>query len=152
MAQPDFWADPTRAKEQSRRLDELRTEIEQWDTITSAVTEMQELAQEADTSGDHTLKPDIEQRCTELERQFSSLEFYMLLSGKYDERSAIVAIHAGTGGVDAQDWAAILLRMYLRFAERKGWVVRVVDESVGAEAGIKSVTFEVTGRYAYGFL
>ncbi len=95
---------------------------------------------------------DLESQTTKLEKEFDSLEFYIMLSDKYDQRDAIMAIHAGTGGVEAQDWAAMLLRMYLRFCERQGWRLRIIDKSTGDEAGIKSVTFEIEGRYAYGYL
>ena len=100
----------------------------------------------------HSLEKDIEKKYKALQQQFDRLEFFILLAGKYDQRNAIVAIHAGTGGVDAQDWAAILLRMYLRFCEKRGWLVKILDKSVGNEAGIKSVTFEIIGHYAFGFL
>jgi peptide chain release factor 2 len=111
-----------------------------------------ELAHEAIAEKAHSLEKDIEKKYNTLSAQFAKLEFFILLSGKYDERNAIVAIHAGTGGVDAQDWAAILLRMYLRFCEKRGWVMKILDKSVGNEAGIKSVTFEVIGKYAFGYL
>ncbi len=152
MAEPTFWDDPEQAKAKSKRLDDIKTEIDRWEHIRSDVSDALQLVTDSLASGDHSLQHDIEQRTIELEKAFDSLEFYIMLSGKYDERNAIVAIHAGAGGVDAQDWAAMLMRMYLRFSERKGWSVRVVDESAGQEAGIKSVTFEVQGRYAYGYL
>jgi peptide chain release factor 2 len=152
MQQPDFWSNQKQAKQKSQRLDELKGEISQWEEIIKNVDDVLSLAMEAQKEADSSIKNDLKKRLKELEKQFSSLEFFMMLSEKYDERNAIMAIHAGTGGVDAQDWSAMLLRMYLRFAERKGWRVKIVDKSVGSEAGIKSVTFEVTGRYAYGFL
>ncbi len=152
MAEPDFWNDPEAAKTKSKRLDEIKTELEKWERIKADVDDATHLVQDSLTANDDSLKQDIENRTAELEQEFDSLEFYIMLSGKYDTRNAIVAIHAGAGGVDAQDWAAMLMRMYLRYAEQKGWSVRVVDESVGQEAGIKSATFEVNGRYAYGHL
>jgi len=152
MQQPDFWSNQKQAKQKSQHLDELKGEILQWEKITKDVGDILSLALEAQKEADSSIKNDLEKRLKELEKQFSSLEFFMMLSGKYDKRNAIMAIHAGTGGVDAQDWAAMLLRMYLRFAERKRWTVKIVDKSVGSEAGIKSVTLEIAGRYAYGFL
>ncbi len=98
------------------------------------------------------MRGDIESQLTKLERAFAQLEFQMLLADQYDSANAIVAIHAGAGGTDAQDWAGMLLRMYLRFCEQRGWTTRIVDESRGQEAGIKSVTFEIGGQYAYGYL
>ena len=109
-------------------------------------------AEEAETSGEQTLRQDIEKKLGELQKQFSELEFFVLLSGKYDRENAIFAVHAGTGGTDAQDWAGMLLRMFLRFCERKRWKARILDESRGQEAGVKSVTVEVSGLFAYGYL
>jgi peptide chain release factor 2 len=152
MQEPDFWSEPNSARQRSQQRDDMQKELKLWEDISSHVEEVLAMAKEAEAEGEVSLKEDLGKRFIILQKEFDQLEFYILFSEKYDQRNAIVAIHAGTGGVDAQDWAAILLRMYLRFAERKGWVVKVVDESVGAEAGIKSVTFEVIGRYAYGYL
>ncbi|MFZ6036382.1 MAG: peptide chain release factor 2 [Patescibacteria group bacterium] len=152
MAEPDFWNDPDQAKKQSQRHDEISQELERWERIRHEVGDLAQLAEDSINADDSSLKDDISQRLAELQSQFDSLEFYILFSEKYDTNNAIMAIHAGTGGVDAQDWAAMLLRMYLRFAEKKSWQVRVLDEAAGQEAGIKRVTLEVRGRYAYGYL
>jgi peptide chain release factor 2 len=152
MQEPDFWSVPQTAKEKSQKHDDLQKELKQWQAITSHVDELLALAEEAAKDNEVSMKEELEKRLAELQKEFDQLEFYILFSEKYDQRHAIVAIHAGTGGVDAQDWAAMLLRMYLRFAERKDWIVKVVDKSAGSEAGIKSITFEVIGRYAYGYL
>lgn len=101
---------------------------------------------------DATLADELEAQHTDLTRRFEEFEFIALLSEKYDESNAILALHAGAGGVDAQDWTEMLLRMYLRFAEKQGWQTKVLDESRGEEAGVKSVTVHVQGRYAYGYL
>jgi len=95
---------------------------------------------------------DAEDALAKLEKHYLDLEFQLLFSGAYDDKNAIVSIHAGAGGTDAQDWAEMLMRMLFRYAERKGWSVKLLDESRGGEAGIKSTTFEVTGRHAYGHL
>ena len=87
-----------------------------------------------------------------LKKKFEDLEFFILFSGAYDKSDAILAIHAGVGGTEAQDWAEMLLRMYLRFCERRGLIARMIEESRGGETGIKSIVLEVTGRYAYGWL
>jgi len=99
-----------------------------------------------------SVQKDIEKKVKELTDEFRQLEFFLLFSDTYDQRNAILAVHAGAGGTDAQDWAAMLLRMLLRFADRKSWHVRLLDKSVGQEAGIKSATIEVRGRWAYGHL
>ncbi len=152
MQKPNFWANPEVAKNKSRRLDDLQKELSQWRKISGQIEELLSLAREAAKENENSLKTELETRFSELLSEFNRLEFYILFSEKYDQLNAIMSLHAGTGGVDAQDWTAMLLRMYLRFAEAKGWVVKVVDESVGNEAGIKSVTFEVVGRFAYGYL
>ncbi|MFA6552821.1 MAG: peptide chain release factor 2 [Patescibacteria group bacterium] len=152
MSRSDFWNDPDLAKKKSQEHDELKKDLDRWSHIAQEVRDLIELAAAADHEEDRSLKSEITKRFEELNSQFQTLEFYIMLSGKYDESPAIVAIHAGTGGVDAQDWASMLLRMYVRFCERQGWVVKIVDKSMGNEAGIKSVTMEVAGRYAYGYL
>ncbi|MCH7492358.1 peptide chain release factor 2 [Patescibacteria group bacterium] len=152
MAESDFWSNPTKAKTKSQRREEIQDELTRWQQIKQDVEDLLAVTKDAEKEKDVSLKSDIESQLVKLEKKFSSLEFYILLDNKYDQRNAIIAIHAGTGGVDAQDWSAMLLRMYIRFSERHGWVVKVIDKSVGQEAGVKSVTFEVSGRYAYGYL
>jgi len=111
-----------------------------------------EIARLDEEDKDVNLREETEKKFKELEEKFARMEFQVLFSGKYDEHNAIIAIHAGAGGVEAMDWVEMLLRMYLRFAEKKGFKTRILDESRGAEAGIKSITFEVKGPYAYGHL
>lgn len=152
ISQPGFWDDPSEAKKKSQQLDELKDEVSRWETIQKELGESLELAKLAEKDKDSSVQKDIEKKSKELHKKFQKLEFYLMFSDKYDRRNAILAIHAGAGGTDAQDWAAILMRMFLRFAERKGWVVRVVDKSVGQEAGIKSATMQIQGRWAYGHL
>ncbi|USN54063.1 MAG: peptide chain release factor 2 [Candidatus Nomurabacteria bacterium] len=146
MSQPDFWSDNMAAAKTSREFDELKKEVELWQRMQEESQALDELAQE--TGDSEELQSQIEK----LEKDFTQLEFTMMLSGEYDANDAVFAIHAGAGGTDAQDWAEMLKRMYLRYFERKGWTAKVIDESRGSEAGIKSVTMEVLGRYAYGYL
>ncbi len=101
---------------------------------------------------DEKIEKEIEKNLEKISLDFSRMEFKILFSGNYDQENAIISIHAGTGGVDAQDWAEILLRMYLRFAEKHGLEAKLVDETRGGEAGIKSAVLEISGRYAYGWL
>ncbi|MFH1366387.1 MAG: peptide chain release factor 2 [Patescibacteria group bacterium] len=152
LAEKDFWQDRESAERVSREFEELKKEVATWENIHKDTEELLELAQEAISEKAHSLEKDIEKKYNTLQQQFAKLEFFILLAGKYDQRNAIFAIHAGTGGVDAQDWAEILLRMYLRYCEKRGWRVKILDKSMGNEAGIKSVTFEVIGKYAFGFL
>ena len=95
---------------------------------------------------------EIAEKLKSLNQKFEKFEFYLLMAGKYDRANAIMAIHSGTGGREAQDWAEMLMRMYFRFAERQGWRVRILDESRGSEGGLKSATVSIQGTWAYGYL
>lgn len=148
MSASDFWSDRQAAEQASREASELKQEVDAWETIDQEVQTWIELAGMADESQ----RPEVAKHVSDLEEQFRRLEFQLLLSEPYDDRNAIIAVHAGTGGTDAMDWAEMLMRMLLRFCEQRGWKTRIVDESKGQEAGIKSVTIEVSGRYAYGYL
>lgn len=148
MSQADFWLDRAQAEEKSRLAKELKDEVTNWETVASETESWVELAAMAEESQ----REEVAKHVTELEEQFRQLEFTLLLSNEYDDRNAIVAIHAGTGGTDAMDWAEMLMRMIFRFCEQRGWKTRIVDQSTGQEAGMKSVTFEVTGRHAFGYL
>jgi len=152
MRQPDFWDDQGQAKEVSERFNQLEEEIEQWEQVNQETESLLELTEQSIQEEDNSLQPEIETKYNQLKKKFSRWEFLILLSGQYDSRNAIMAIHAGAGGVDAQDWAEMLLRMYLRFAEKKGFTAKILDKSSGSEAGIKSVSLEIKGPYAYGFL
>jgi len=148
MQQPGFWDDPQAAAAISQRAAGLRDHIEGWVGLKKDVGVARELAELADESMTRDLQANLER----LQQAFAAKEFELKLSGEYDQSSAIVSIFAGAGGTDAQDWAEMLLRMYLRYCEKAGWKTEVIDRSDGEEAGIKSVTFEVNGQYAYGKL
>lgn len=148
MSQSDFWSDRQLAEAKSRELKELKDEVDGWQSIEHDVEAWVELAALAEESQRH----EVERQIDELEERYRQLEFRLLLNDEYDQANAIVSIHAGTGGTDAMDWAEMLSRMVLRFCEQRGWRTRVVDESKGQEAGVKSLTFEVTGRWAFGYL
>ncbi|MFA5358334.1 MAG: peptide chain release factor 2 [Patescibacteria group bacterium] len=152
MSAPDFWADQDRAKTVSQRLAALGAEIKKWDDLTAAIEELGEIVGLDQKDQEVSLRVETEERLAALEKEFVDMEFLVLFDGKYDTANAVVAIHARAGGVDAQDWVEILLRMLMRFCENKGFAVKVLSESRGAEAGIKSIFFEVIGRYAYGYL
>lgn len=149
---PDFWKDSERARKESQKLSELKEEVEGWSALAASVKDLSELVDIAEQEQDASVLRDAETQAADLEREYRNLEFSMLFSGPHDASNAVVGIHAGAGGTDAQDWAEMLLRMYLRYAEQRGWKTSVLDESRGTEAGIKSVTFTVNGRYAYGHL
>lgn len=150
MNAPDFWSDQERAKSVSKRYESIKQEVDLWSQLIKEVGDLLELSEIS--SGDSSMEEEIFSKLIELQKRYSSLEFSVLFSGNLDKGNAIISIHAGTGGVDAQDWAQMLMRMYLRFCERHGFDVSIVDETPGNEAGIKSVTLEVMGRYAYGWL
>ncbi len=131
-----------------KRLASLREEISDWHTLTQRIADALELARLEDES----LRVELEKESESLEKEVEQREFLAMLSGEYDRGDALLAIHAGAGGTDSQDWAEMLERMYLRWAERHGYQTDILDLSEGEEAGIKSVTISVDGPYAYGYL
>jgi peptide chain release factor 2 len=145
---PDFWKDNDRAQKVMRELSELRDEISDWQKYSRSIEDTRELA----SLGDESLFTDLEQEVIHLEEELAQRELTVLLSGRYDAGTAILAIHAGAGGTDSQDWAAMLERMYLRWCDRERYAYEIIDTTEGEEAGIKSVTIVVTGKYAYGYL
>ena len=151
-AQPDFWNDQQKAKKQMRLLDEVRDQLNkliEWQNIlqdAGAVLELNNFEQ------DDELLTETQNGLNKLEAELDLWELERLLSGPYDKDGAVLAINAGAGGTDAQDWAQMLLRMYTRWAEAHGMKVTLNELSEGEEAGIKSATIEIEGRYAYGYL
>jgi peptide chain release factor 2 len=135
-----------------RELSTLRAELEPWLKLEAEVRESLELYELARLEDDAALEAEAAEQLERLADQADKLEFQLVLAGPYDRNNAILAIHAGAGGVDAQDWAEMLLRMYLRWAERRGFATEVLDLTEGEEAGIKSATIGVKGPYAYGYL
>jgi peptide chain release factor 2 len=152
MSRPDFWQNQTRAQEVSRQHDELKNETELWIKLKKDADDLLEMARLDEADRAVSLREDLERQLLVLEKQFQNAEFVLLFSGEHDQSNAIVSIHAGTGGVDAMDFADMLLRMYLRFCESRGWATQLIDESRGSEAGLKSATLIVRGFYAYGYL
>lgn len=152
MSDPDFWQDQNRAKLVSQTASDLRDEIEKWETFDKDLSDTLEILELDIEDKTVNLSQEIEAKITELEKRLEQLEIILLLNGKYDKAGALVSIHAGTGGTDAQDWAEMLMRMYLRFCEKRGWKTQILSLSPGQEAGIKSAHFEVIGSFAYGYL
>ena len=153
MAAPAFWDDNRRAQELIReRADLARTvgRVGELATQASDLAVLLELAQESGDDG--SLDAEIAEGVTRLRRELGEFELKIMLSGPHDAKPAILSIHPGAGGTESQDWAQMLMRMYLRWCEREGFKAEVVDLLPGEEAGIKSVTIEVTGEYAYGYL
>ncbi len=135
-----------------KRLGRLKEEVEGWLRLRRRVQEAQELLDLAEAEEDEALAADLEREIRSLDEEIRRHQFEVWMSGPYDRNDAILAIHAGAGGTDAQDWAEMLLRMYLRWAERRGWETELLDRVDGEEAGIKSATVLVKGPYAYGYL
>ncbi len=152
MADPDFWQDTRKAKAVSKHAADLRAELEAWDALQAEIRDLQSYAELAQAEGDESVHDDVAARRKDLEARFSRMEFATLFSGPHDADNAIMSLHAGSGGTEANDWTAMLSRMYGRFAEEKGWQIEILDESRGEEGGFKSLTFRVEGRYAYGYL
>jgi peptide chain release factor 2 len=131
-----------------KQYNALKAEVESWRVFSRHVQDMLDLA----GLGDESLRPDLEKEVSALEAELEKRSFTAMLSGPYDHDSAILAIHAGAGGTDSQDWAAMLERMYLRWADSHGYTTEILDLTEGEEAGIKSVTISVDGEYAFGYL
>ena len=129
-----------------KEAEDLKSEVENIEKIEKEIEETEELLKIADKKD----FKDLEKKIDELQKNANELEFQTLFSGKYDKNDVIISIHSGAGGVDAQDWAEMLLRMYLRFSEKNGFSAKILDESRGGEAGIKSATLEIQGNFAYG--
>ena len=137
-----------------RRAEELRSEIEEWRVFGERASGLAEIAEMAAADPDEaeSLRPDLERDLAALQSDWGRMEHQLLLSEPFDERGAIVAVHAGAGGTESQDWAEMLLRMYLRWAERRRFATEILEATEGEEAGLKSVSFSIDGRWAYGQL
>ncbi len=151
-AQPDFWNDQQNAQKQMRRLDEVKAQLLQLTTWQGAVSDAQATLELYDLEPDDDMLAEAQGGLHQLRRDLDRWELERLLSGEYDKEGAVLSINAGAGGTDAQDWAQMLLRMYTRWAEDHDMKVTVDELSEGEEAGIKSATIEIEGRYAYGYL
>ena len=135
-----------------RELNHLRGTIDLWRGLATEIDDATELLDLALAEGDEVMAQEVVSETPGILARLEGIEFQLVLSGEYDARPAIVAVHAGAGGTESQDWAEMLLRMYLRWAERRSFGSTIIDVSEGEEAGIKSATFEVDGPYAYGYL
>ena len=152
---PELWDDPEHAQRVTSALSHKQAELNRLTNLASRIDDVEvmvELAQTEDESSEEDLLAEAEAECKELRKKLDELEVLVLLSGEYDQREAVVTIRSGAGGVDAADFAEMLLRMYLRWAEKNGYPTKVLDTSYAVEAGLKSVTFEVNAPYAFGRL
>jgi len=156
-ARPDLWDDPDRARAVTTELGRVADDLDRFEELTTSLEDarvLDELVDEAQSSGspDEGLTKELEQVIDDLERRVARLELESLLSGEYDDRDAVAEVHAGAGGTDAQDWTEMLLRMYTRWAERRGFAIEVDEVTEGKDAGLLSATFIVRGRFAFGLL
>ncbi|MCX7912281.1 MAG: peptide chain release factor 2 [Dehalococcoidales bacterium] len=147
---PDFWGDPARAQAIMRELSVKTRLVQHWRGLEKRLHDLTELVSIA--RGDDVLEEELARELEKFSRELDELEFQLALRGEYDARNAILAIHAGAGGTESQDWVEMLMRMYLRWAERHGYEAEVLDSSPGDEAGLKSTTIAISGDYAYGYL
>lgn len=148
IEQPDFWNDSTSAQRVMKSVAALRDEVEAWNRIKQQVHDLTDLV----NLDDESLRADLDKEIRTLEAELEKRAFAAMLSGPFDHDDAILAIHAGAGGTDSQDWAEMLQRMYLRWIESRGFTAEIIDSTPGEEAGIKSVTIAVGGRFAFGFM
>ena len=148
MAAPDFWADNIAAQQTAQREAKLRAQLEPWQTMAAELADIAEFA----ASGDASLQAELAEQLAAVQKKYEAHKQDLLFDGRYDDHDAILRLSAGVGGTDAQDWAQMLERMYLRAAEKQGMKAEVIEESAGEEAGIKSATITVSGAYAYGKL
>ncbi|MHB1131976.1 MAG: peptide chain release factor 2 [Chloroflexota bacterium] len=152
VADPDLWSDPNHAQVTMRRLGEVRGELALWNGLSQRVNDLLELYQLAAAENEVETLEDLTREASQLAEELDHLEFRLVLGGPHDRDDAILAVHAGAGGTESQDWAQMLLRMYTRWAERQGFRAEVLDLSPGEEAGIKSATLAISGAFAYGYL
>ena len=147
-ADPDLWSDQTRAQKLLKRQSVLEQRVTSWKTLQKSTEDVVELAK----TGDESLQADLSKQLTAMTKQFDKKKLDLMYSGEYDDHDALLSIYAGAGGTDAQDWAQMLLRMYVRWAEAHKFKTTIIDESAGDEAGIKSTTLEIQGDNVYGQL
>jgi peptide chain release factor 2 len=149
---PAFWSNQERAREMVQEVKQLKGWVTPFDALDGRISSVREMADLLEAEPDEGLTAELEADVQRLESSLEAFELKTMLRGPDDMRDALLTIHPGAGGTESQDWAEMLMRMYVRWAERQGFTVRVLDMVEGEEAGIKSATIEVSGEYAYGFL
>lgn len=152
LEQPGFWDQVEESQRVMKELKSLKGTIEEYDSIASSFEDIETLIEMAEEEQDESLIEEIKDELTSFKTSFEAFRIRTLLSGEFDANNAVITIHAGAGGTESCDWASMLYRMYTRWADKKGYSVEVMDYLDGEEAGIKSVTFQVNGENAYGYL
>lgn len=152
MGDPTFWDDPDKAQKIAQDVNNLKAEVDGFHKLVGGVDDLEALLEMAMEENDESLIPEMEELLAKNKEELEHLELGMLLSGEYDSSNAILTLHAGAGGTEAQDWTSMLLRMFVRFAEKNGFTVETLDFLPGDEAGVKSATIQINGHNAYGFM
>jgi peptide chain release factor 2 len=152
VSQPDLWSDQSLARKVTTELARYRDDVELYDSLDQQLSDLETLAELAREESDESFEEELVDGVASLEVRLGDLELRALFNGEHDDRDAICTVNSGAGGTDAQDWTNMLLRMYLRWAERRGFSMEILDVSPGTEAGLSSATFTIKGRYAYGLL
>lgn len=152
MGKEGFWNDVENANKVNRRMKAISSKLDKYQHLMSRCEDLETLIEMADEENDESLVPEVQSEFASLEKDIEALKLEALLKGPYDSYNAVLSLHAGAGGTEAQDWVSLLYRMYTRYCEKMGYSVKVIDYLDGEEAGIKSVTFEVDGDNAYGYL
>ena len=152
MESPDFWDNPDSSQNMTKELKGLKDDVQVYDSLEELYQDIETLIEMGYEENDASLIPEIEETLNKFELMFDSIKIKTLLSGEYDKNDAIVTLHAGAGGTESCDWTSMLYRMYTRWAAAKDYSVEVLDSLDGDEAGIKSITFQVSGLNAYGYL
>ena len=152
MEAPGFWDDPDRSNKQMKELKNMKDTVGVYQNLATQYDDILTLIQMGYEENDASLIPEIQEMIDEFIATYEGIHLKTLLSGEYDSKKAIVSLHAGAGGTESCDWASMLFRMYSRWADKKGFSLTVLDSLDGEEAGIKSITFEVNGENAYGYL
>lgn len=148
MQVPDFWSDKSKAQQISKRHASLEARVKPWRELDKNINDVIELSK----MGDNDIEEDLSKQLVQIQQQFDQLKTELQFSGPFDDHNVILQIYAGAGGTDAQDWANMLLRMYIRWCEANGFEYKLIEQSSGEEAGIKSATLEIDGSFAYGKL
>ena len=152
MEAPDFWDDAEKASADMKELKDLKSIVERADALSMAYDDIMTLIEMGNEEADESLVPEVENEFVQFQKEFEDLRITTLLSGEYDGDNAILSLHAGAGGTESCDWAQMLFRMYSKWADSRGYELVVLDSLDGDEAGIKSITFQINGENAYGYL
>jgi peptide chain release factor 2 len=149
---PDFWSDNRAAKQKQSRMASAKQDLADWKRLESAMGDIQASAEILESEEDASLRAELDLAKAALGKTLAELDFHRMLSGPYDRKNALLNVHPGAGGTESQDWAEMLVRMYSRWAERKGFKLELLDYQAGDEAGIKNVTLRIEGEWAFGLL